>query len=403
MSIFDVGIIGAGMAGSFAAYRLVQEHKDMKVILFDTGRPPMKRRAQMQGFLGLLPNSDGKLYLPNLPQVSALVGSRQANASFKLFKSILSNVCELKVIKDRTPISSLEKKIKKAGYEIQLNNYMQLYPNDIHILSKSMAEKFDGKNITFSFDNEVFGITKQKGIFSIRTENQQEFKCKKIILCTGRSGWRWASELYNNFGIIEENDTARFGIRIEMPASNLKDFNKSCFSLRKEGKIEIGPFCWGGTVIPEDHIDLVVSAFRSNENRWRSDKVSFQFIGNINMPEQGYQQTDRIGKLAFILSDDRVIKEKVSLLMGSRSKISIIPEYDWIKKDLSELSEIIPDVLNKAYFYIPTIIPLPPKINIGSNLETEIDGLFVAGENAGLIGLLSAGLTGLAAANAVCK
>jgi len=66
MMIYDVGIIGAGVAGSFASLKLAKEHKNVKAILFDLGRPPMKRRRQLEGWLGCLPNSDVKLYLSHI-------------------------------------------------------------------------------------------------------------------------------------------------------------------------------------------------------------------------------------------------------------------------------------------------------------------------------------------------
>ncbi len=108
-------------------------------------------------------------------------------------------------------------------------------------------------------------------------------------------------------------------------------------------------------------------------------------------------------KLIFILSNDRILKEKVSTILSDKSKISIIPEYEWIKKDIGELSEVIPDILTKAYFHVPTIIPLPPKINIGTNLETEVSGMFVAGENAGVVGIYAAACMGMIAADSACK
>src|SRR5208282_5902481 len=142
----------------------------------------------------------------------------------------------------------------------------------------------------------------------------------KVIFCIGRGGWREARNVFNNFGLIEENDTARFGIRVEIPAHILKDFNKSNCRINKP-ELEVGPLSWNGTVIPEDNSDMAISAFRSNENRWRTDKVSFQFIGHIHCPNAGFEQTDRIAKLTFLLANDRIIKEKVSSILNKKNKI----------------------------------------------------------------------------------
>lgn len=404
MSNYDVGIIGAGVAGAFATLKIAKDHKNAKTILFDLGRPPMKRRRQLEGWLGCLPNSDGKLYLNDITKVTDVVGTRKAKSARTYFDKILSNVSDsFKVTKDKAPSASVDKKIKKLGYDVQLNDYIQIYPKDIHALSKHMAEVIEqNQNITFNFDNEVKKIYKTKNVFTIVTEDQ-EYKCKKLIIAVGRSGWRWASELYNSFGIVDNNDTARFGIRVEMSATHMKDFNKSNCTIIKGNELEIGPLSWNGTVIPEDHLDMAISAFRSNENRWKSDKVSFSLIGNRPFPDAGFEQTNRIGQLTFVLTNDRIIKEKVSHILTGKSKISMMHEYDWLKTTLEETSLIIPEIITKAYFHAPTISPMAPKINLGDNLESEIEGMFVAGESAGIHGILSAGLTGLIAASSACK
>ena len=396
MTIFDVGIIGAGVAGSFATYKIAKEYKNVKTIVFDLGRPPMKRRRQLEGWLGCLPNSDGKLYLTDIDKVSNIIGLRKAKSSFTYFNNILKNINDYKIVTDKKPQVSVEKRFKKAGYEIQLNDYIQIFPTDIHSLSKYMADFIEkNNNITFSFDNEIKQIHKQKNCFVITSDNQ-EFKCKKIIIAVGRSGWRWSRQLFNNFRLVENNDIAKYGIRVEINSDLMKEFNKSNCSITRGNELELGPFSWNGTIIPEDHVDMAISAFRSNENRWKTDKLSFNLIGNRTFPGNGFEQTDRIAKLTFILSNDRIIKEKISNILTGKSKISIIPEYDWLKTEIKNLSTIMPEVVNKGHFHVPTIMPLAPKINIGSNLETEVEGMYVVGESAGITGIVSAATSGMA-------
>lgn len=403
MTNFDVGIIGAGVAGAFAALKISKDYKGTKTILFDLGRPPMKRRRQLEGWLGCLPNSDGKLYQTDTDKVANLVGNKKAKTAKTWFNKALSDVNDFDLYKDKGPSISATKRIKKAGYDITLNDYIQLYPKDIHLLSKLMSEFIeDNTNMTFSFDNEIKRIYKQKNLFVI-VGDDQEYYCKKIIFAVGRSGWRWAHDVYANFGIIDNNDFAKFGIRVEVNSPNMKDFNKSNCTLFKDNSLEIGPLSWNGTVIPEDHVDLAISAFRSNENRWKSDKVSFQMIGNINFPNNGCQQTDRIGKLTFVLSNDRIIKEKISTILAGKSKISIIPEYEWLKNSLTELENIIPDITLKGNFHVPTITPMAPNVLLGQNLECEIEGMYIAGESAGVTGIQASACMGIICADSACK
>lgn len=401
--VFDICIVGAGVAGLFAAYRLSEKKKKQKVIIVEVGRAAAKRRLQMTGYFGLLMNSDGKFYSNDIKNTASLIGIKKSKSLSKYVKSIIKQVSDCKNIKDTTPSKSMLKKIKKSGFKIQTNDLFQLYPKDIHALSRIIASKIEAAGYTsaMSFDNEALTITKQKNIFTIQTE-KGEIQAKKVIFCVGRSGWRWAQEVFTNFGLVEEDDYARFGIRIEMPSHILKDFNGSNCKLYKPD-VEIGPLSWSGCVVPEDHINMAIASFRSNEERWETDKVSFQLIANVRYPNEGCKQTQRIGELTWILANERIAKERISAILNKKSRVSIMSEYNWLSKYIKDLSAIIPEVMTKAYFHIPTIIPLPPGINIGTNLETELDNFYVAGETAGVMGLYAAAIMGCAAADAVSK
>src|SRR5271157_6003596 len=117
-NIFDAAIIGTGVAGAFACLKIAKDHKDLKVIAFEASRPPRKRRPQMQGWLGLFPNSDGKLFLSDVPKIANITGLRKAKSSFTWFKHIIKQVDDFKVIKDHLPAAAMEKRISKFGYDM---------------------------------------------------------------------------------------------------------------------------------------------------------------------------------------------------------------------------------------------------------------------------------------------
>ncbi len=167
---------------------------------------------------------------------------------------------------------------------------------------------------------------------------------------------------------------------------------------------ELGPFNWNGTIIPEDHADLVIAAFRSNENRWKTDKVSFSLINHIKVEDgKGIAQTDRLGKLVYLLFNDRIGKEKVKVLSKENSLLSQLPEFNCLNKNIEELNNIFPNLINKASFHAPNILPLAAPIRIGPNLETEIEDMFVAGESGRFRGISAAAITGTIALESACK
>jgi uncharacterized FAD-dependent dehydrogenase len=248
------------------------------------------------------------------------------------------------------------------------------------------------ENITSIFDIDVKKIEKRDGMFVITT-NYMEFSCKKVIIATGRSGWRWAQETLQYFGLLTNNDIARFGIRVEADDKLFADFKQSAGTLTKEN-IQYGPLNWHGSIIPEDHTDFALAAFRSNENRWKSEKVSFELIGDIDCKNNGLQQIERIGKLTFLLSNDRILKEKISTIINSKSKISVLPEYNWLIPALQDLENIIPGITTKGYFHVPVIHPVLPKINLSNKFETEVENLHLIGESAGIYGILQSVISG---------
>ncbi len=402
MREYDVIIAGGGVAGVFAAYRISQQ-KGIKACLIEFGRPPGKRRKQLEGWLGCFPTGNSRLYEYDVSKVNLLAGERATTKSYTEVADVLSKYGSLKPIKNRVPNNSVVNKIVGQGYHINYLPYAQWKPENVHALSKGIAEHIEEKgNVDFEFDNEIKCIHRAPNKFIVETENGV-FVCKRLILCVGRSGWRLAKNVFKDFGIIESDDVAQFGFMAEVPAGGLKDWNGCCCELNTDD-MSIGPLSWYGTVIPEDHVDLVISSWRSNEDRWASEKVAFSVRMKQNWPNLGSAQTERLGKLAFVLCDNRVGRIKVSDYLNGHHDLSLIPEYGWFKDKMREIGNVFPNFLTKGYINIPDISLVIPKIKIKKNLSaTSLSNLFVAGENAGVTGLVSACLTGYIAGGNACK
>ena len=363
-----------------------------------------RRRRQLEGWLGCFPTGDGKIYHDeDLARVNEIVDARKSNGASLFFQKELEEYNQEKVIKSKTPSATIRKNAEKQGFNTNIHEFQQWFPDQIHLLAKNSVDKIEASGtITLSFDNEVFSILKNGKNFKVSTANG-EFTCKKIILCVGRSGWRWVNEFYKKMGVLVEDDIATYGIRLEMPSAVMGDFNKSHCSFVGE-ELSVGPLNWFGSVIQEDHADVTIAAFRSNEARWRTDRVFFSLKKKVLFPGEGTKQVDRIAKLAYLLSGDRVGREKLKGFLKKTDQISLIPEYNWLHDALDIVEEFIPNLKTRGYFHVPDIeTSHSNKINIASNLETEIEGLFVAGESAGLKGLGAAGISGIVAADSACR
>lgn len=107
--------------------------------------------------------------------------------------------------------------------------------------------------------------------------------------------------------------------------------------------------------------------------------------------------------MAFLLFNDRIGRERIKLLLKNNSQLSVLPEYKWLINAIKELDKIMPALSNKGYFYAPDILPMAGQIRLDSSLETEVQGLFVAGETSGFRGIASAAITGIIAIDNICK
>jgi hypothetical protein len=413
MKAYDVGIIGAGVAGAFAALRLAEKHRNLKTIMFEFGPPPpnclrrdpiriKRRRRQLEGWFGCFPTGDGKVYPSDLEKVLDIADGRRVRNINRWFFNKLNEVNPIRATKSKQPSAATQKKIKELGLGLDTLEYHQWTPDPIHQLSRLTFERIENAgNVEFSFDNEVYSFLKRGGRFLVTT-NCGDYSCKKLILCAGRSGWRWIKDLYDNLGILIANDAGRYGIRVELPAQYLKDFNKSHCVLQKDD-LRVGPLCWGGSVIQEDHADVTIAAFRSNEDRWRSDKVFFSITKVFDFPGEASKQLERIAGLSFLLSNDRVGRERIKTFVKGDSQLSLLPEYSWLTDTLKEIEPIFPNLIGRGYLHVPEIDTMTSVIRIGSNLETEVNGLFVAGESAGIKGIAAAGISGATAAESASK
>jgi uncharacterized FAD-dependent dehydrogenase len=389
---YDIAIIGAGVAGAFAAYNLLDSKA--KICLIDFGRPPSKRRKQLEGWLGCFPNSNARIY-KNSCEIKSKCGTRITNITSSMVDELLFGDELPTFAKNKAPTESAKAKALKNGYSLVMNNYIQWKPEQVHNLSKIISDELLQSKIELMFDTEVTNITKNNDIFKIETEHGS-ITANKIIFGAGRSGWRFANKVYKSLNLSIDNDYAYFGFKCESSASVFKEWNESHCSLIKDDVL-IGPLSWKGTVIPEDHCDLVVANWRSNEDRWKSERVAFSLIFKEKFENNGFEQTERLGTLAYVLSDCRVGKVKIREFLDGKIELCKVPEYENIMNKMYNLDKLFNDFSNKVYINMPDILTNQNKVNINKNLETDVKGFYAIGESAGFTGIYSAALSGIIA------
>jgi hypothetical protein len=390
---FDIAILGSGPAGLATLNQLQTLAPQKSVLLLELGRPPGKRRRQIEGWMGAVPFSDGKIWKNDAQKVFQRLNNKKAIDLGNIIWTKSQEELKLKVGKENLPTTNMQKKILDLGFQIENNSYLQCKPEQFHYLSKILSQQFENyENLTSKYDTEVKRIEYVNNLFKIFTE-KEEFQAEKVLIATGRSGWRWSTELLETLNISHENKIAKLGVFLEFPLSQMRDFNFTSCKLLKNN-FEIGPFFWQGTIIPEDHADLILSSFRSNEERWKTEKVAFPVSYSFSVSEKGVQETTRLGQLALLLFNDRVSREKIKIFMKRKSQLNLLPEFNSLHEIFNDLEKLISDFGLRGYLHAPYFPTHAPLFDLDQNCQSEIPGLYFVGESAGVSGILSAVLMG---------
>ena len=116
--MYDVVVIGAGPAGLFACYELIENNPKLKVLLIDKGKLAEKRVCPMNknkngiclncnpcnilsGYGGAGTFSDGKLnFIPRLGKSNLFKYMEQSKAKVELCKYAIRNNIELDIAQD---------------------------------------------------------------------------------------------------------------------------------------------------------------------------------------------------------------------------------------------------------------------------------------------------------------
>ena len=408
MKNFDIAFIGSGVASVFALQRMHEKQFSGNAVIFDSGRPPLKRKHQILGWLGCAAGSDGKLYMEN-EGLEKLLGPITHK---KYRKNVLSYLDDKSII-EKVITSSVSKKfqknIDKYNYQHTLYSYYQLIPKNMHTLSKIISDEIiDSKHMLFKFDEHVHNIEFKDNQYEIKTD-YGNYTAKQLVLATGRSGWMSAYKFLDRLGLVQENRYFQCGIKIETSEDNIAPktgLSKPVFSLKKDD-IEVGPFLWSGTMVPEDQFDFTVANFRSNEGRWVSNNVHFNLFKTIDTltdptctNESATKEVDRIAKLTSILSNERVVRENLKTIMAGKSKLSVLPTYGasknggWLVDACNDLANLFPNLLETSKAYIPSINPYGTfKVKLNKRFQAS-DSLYIIGEATGISGILQAAVMG---------
>ncbi len=449
---YDVAVIGAGPAGLFATYELIENAK-LRVIVLEKGLPPQQRKCPLReigrcacqvcnithgiggaglfssGIINLRPDIGGDLH--------ELVGSwsfaerliEYVDGIFVKFGAPLDRVFEPK----DPAFDELRRAFAKVGAQLIPIRQRHIGSDGSIRVIENIYNYLVKEDIVFATSTEVIDIEKGDGVFRIKT-NKGEVEAKAVIIAPGRAGAAWFKELAQRLRITLTPNPLDVGVRVEVPNYVMRPLT----SLYMDPKIvmytkshddKVRTFCTnpGGFVVVEKYDGDLVGVNGETYVTRKSPNTNFAVLVSVRLTDplgDTIEYGRSIASLATKLGDRRPIIQRLGDLEDGRRST-----WDRIKRNLVEPTlkyvtpgdismalphRILDDILEFLHkldnvisglaskytlIYAPEIKFYSMRANANRLLETNVEGIFVAGDGAGLSrGINVAAATGVIAA-----
>ncbi|WP_299155044.1 FAD-dependent oxidoreductase [uncultured Tateyamaria sp.] len=454
-----VAIIGAGPAGLAAADYLSQFTK-FKVELFETGRRskaricPVDRSLICNGCSGtcnvlsgiggcIQPDDSIKLSMfPSGRRLLKHIGVRQAAAAQGRAMDFFDVRSQNFAASTTERFGNLELRHYPI-HEVDPKGVGKLH--DKFELIAQKVHKFHARTRVLRLSHSPTGIEVHT---ADRTEKNQVFD--KVIIATGRTGFNSILENSDDLSITTSQPKISIGLRLELPANMLvsmfhahKDFKFS----KTYGEHKIKSFCFsssgemGGRLKfchYDKQFDYPVTLLDGHAN-YESEKpshVSGTTYGNLGLLVQlsddcdtnwlnqiflrhyfdecaGKPIVQSLGSFMKNCSDDKLARVSVRDVRSGRvDKLFSASQHTALKKSIQDVLEGIEEnspfsfnqLLAEGSCVGPEVEFFWPTADVSKNLQTDVPGLYLAGDAVGIAqGNFQAAVSGLVAADGILR
>lgn len=446
---FDVIIVGGGPAGLFAAFYLA-EHTQLDVLLLEKGRGTATRNCPLtgdqdcirckpcnilsgMGGAGLF--SDGKLNFIHklgktdltqfMPVSKAMALIDETEAIFNRF-GMDGRVYPTNLEEAR----SIRKEARKFGIDLLVIKQKHLGSDNLPGHISAMVDYIQSKGVVVRTREEVQDILVDKGQIQGVTTTKGEFYAPRVILAPGRIGAEWVGQLVQRHGLSVTQRGIEVGVRVEVHNEIMQDlcsiiYDPTFFIRTSKYDDLTRTFCtnYGGFIAQENYQNFICVNGHAYMDK-KSENTNFAFLSKVVLHEpvtdnQAYGES--IGRLATLIGGGKPILQRFGdLKRGRRSTWNrvrnsyieptlkkvvcgdiamALPEriLTNLVEGLEKLNQVVPGVSNdETLLYAPEIKFFATQVDCDSNLETDIKGLFVAGDGPGVAGnIVSAAATGI--------
>ena len=463
MKKYDVVIVGAGPAGLFTAYELIEKNSKLKVALIDKGRRaetrmcPMKVNGGkclncnpcqiMSGYGGAGTFSDGKLnFIPKLGKSDLFKYMSQSEA-YKIIDDTEEIFTKFNMDSEIYPSNmdeaeEIKKEVAKTGARLLLIKQKHLGSDKLPGYIKDFTDYLENKGVEIYQNADVLDIvskSKSEHTVIVKLPKEKiELTTKNVVIAPGRTGAKWIQELADKYNIPYTSQSIEIGVRVEVRKEILEDitsviYDPTIFIKTDTYTDEIRTFCTnpGGFVTKENYYGFICVNGHSLKDV-KSPNSNFAFISKVGLTEPATNTRlygESIARIANVLGDGKPIVQSLrDLKKGRRSdwkrinKGFIEPTLkDCVAGDLAlilphriitnilegleKLDKIIPGVNNdETLLYGPEIKFFSNEINTNNKFKLEDYDIYFIGDGSGKAGnIVTAAATGLIAARDILE
>jgi uncharacterized FAD-dependent dehydrogenase len=460
---YDVIIIGAGPAGLFASYELIQKNNKLKIALIDKGSNvknrvcPMNKYnvpckncnpcAILSGYGGAGTFSDGKLnFIPRLGK-SDLTKYMSESEAYKLIDETEEIFNKFGMDAEVYPSNmsdaeEIRKKVAIAGAKLLLIKQKHLGSDHLPEYIDGICKLLEDKGVTLIDKANVLDIKSESSSNHIVTYEKAGKKTKLesrfVIVAPGRTGAKWIQELADNYNIPYLSQSIEIGVRVEVRKEIMEDisnviYDPTIFIKTDTYGDEIRTFCTnpGGFVAKENYYGYIcVNGHALKEIK--SNNTNFAFISKVTLTEPVTNTRlygESIARIANVLGDGKpIIQSLKDLKNGRRSEWNRLNKgfieptlKDCVAGDLAlvmphriitnilegleKLDKIIPGVNNDdTLLYGPEIKFFSNEIETDNKFKLKDQDIYFIGDGSGKAGnIVTAAATGLVAARDILE
>ncbi len=460
--MYDVVIIGAGPAGLFTAYELLENNKKLKVAILDRGARAENRICPMNklgteckncnpcgilsGYGGAGTFSDGKLnFIPKLGKSDLFKYMSQSEA-YKLIDDTEEIFNKFGMDSKIYPTNmeeakEIQAKVAKTGASLLIIKQKHLGSDHLPRYIEDITKYLENKKAKIFERTDVEDIVKNGDYYDIsyKTATKKEtIQGKYVVVAPGRTGAKWVQELADKYNIDYVSQSIEIGVRVEVRKEILEEitnviYDPTIFIKTDTYSDEIRTFCTnpGGFVTKENYEGYICVNGHSLKEI-KSNNSNFAFISKVTLTHPITNTRlygESIARIANVLGDGKpIIQSLKDLKQGRRSEWHRINKgfieptlKDCVAGDLSlvlphriilnilegleKLDKIIPGVNNdETLLYGPEIKFFSNEITTNNNMKIEDENIYFVGDGAGKAGnIVTAAATGLVAARDILK